>query len=365
MTFRALVMLVHRWLGLTLFALLTLQCISGLVIQFEGDLERLMLPDVMEARTPGTPLALDVLAARAGNANIAGGRADELAYVATRIMPGTPQAAAAVVRMARPEAQPREIEVFVDPVSGAVQGWRDHDARGLDPLHLIPTLRRLHTELLCGDAGQILLAVVALLWLPLAATGLIATLPRRFAWSRWKRMWSIRVVSTDAHRAGGLWLSVFALVLALTTVLMVFDDEIFGDIEYRGTATKVQPQGFDAAAAVALRQIAAPDGAYRISAIRSELKHRRYRIDLSDASSSFWQRPNERVYLDADGSLLGRAGWLDATLAQRIRALALPAHTGEVFGEPGQWLMLAAAVALATHFIFGFLGWLRRTGSRR
>ncbi|MEK8088581.1 PepSY-associated TM helix domain-containing protein [Thermithiobacillus plumbiphilus] len=365
MAIRAWILRLHRWLGLALFALLTLQCASGVLIQFGSDIERFILPEVMRAATPGTALALETQATRAAQLGIGTTTAQAAGYVATRVIPGVPAESVTMVRMESATAEPREIEVFVDPVSGAVHGWRDHDARGLDRLHLMPTLNDLHTELLSGEAAQSLLAVVAALWLPLAAAGVFITLPRRFAWARWKRMWAIRNVDTDAHRASGLWLSAFALILAATTVLMVFDDEVFGDIRYPADTRAAQAIGFDAAAQRAQIALGVEATQYRPRVIRHEAGDGRYRVELRHAAQGTWQRPDERIYLAAtDGAVIGRQGWLAASGAQQLRALSLFAHTGEILGLAGRWLFVVAGLALATHFVFGFRGWLRRRRAR-
>lgn len=361
MTTRAWVLRLHRWVGLALFALLTLQCVSGVLIQFRPDIERFIAPEVMRATTPGEALALEVQAAHALELPFGNATARDAGYVVARVTPGVPADTASVLRLKSATAEPREIEVFVDPVSGAIHAWRDYDALGLDRLYLMQILEDLHTELLCGDFGQILLAVVAALWLPLAAAGVFITLPRRFAWAQWKRMWVIRRADTDAHRASGLWLSVFSIVLAATTVMMVFDDEIFGDLRYRAETGASPTIGFDAASTRALAALGDDASRYRLRVIRDEPRDGRYRVDLQHLGRGLWQRPDERVYLAAaDAQVIGREGWVAASVAQRLRALTLPAHTGEIFGLAGLWLFFGVALALSWHFIYGFRGWLRR-----
>ncbi|MCA8901571.1 MAG: PepSY domain-containing protein [Hyphomonas sp.] len=133
-------------------------------------------------------------------------------------------------------------QVFIDPASGAEIGARSTEA-GVSRRQFIPLMAELHFNLLAGDAGRIFMGFMALGWLISAAIGLYLTFPRkrpflRNWWPQWtyspKRSFARQML--DMHRASGLWLLPFLIVLAFTSVSLNF----FGEV-YSPAVTTISP----------------------------------------------------------------------------------------------------------------------------
>lgn len=364
-TRRSMYRRIHRWLGLTLVVLLGAQCITGTVLVFEEEIECLLNPALMCTEAPyREAMPLDTVALRAQASLPAPAATGRRQLDVTRLGFGLNENAAIRVRMREREAPHAEIEAFLDP-GGEVLGWRPHKSLGLSRSSIVPTLRELHTKLLAGDIGKNVLGAVAFLWLLSGATGFYLSLPRNFSWARWRFAWTLRRLGSayELHRAGGLWLSGAASIFALTAVLLVFDDSIFGAPDKPVSGPAEATLGFDDVLAAAARHLPDNGKDYTLRELRRDPQHHSYRLDFRHVpAGGLWHRPDERLYLDAaEGALLRREGWVDAPPAERLRHLALPLHSGAVLGLPGRMAASAAALLLLVQLVAGFALWRRRS----
>lgn len=358
---------IHRWLGLTLVVLLGLQCVTGTVLVFEEEIECLLgRAPLCTGAAEHTSLPLNALALSAAGAVPERAGAEYRELDVTRL--GFDEAGTIRVRMRERETPRAEVEAFLSP-RGEVLEWRRHKAAGVSRNLIVPTMRELHTKLLAGDVGKYMLGVAAFLWLVTGAIGIYLSLPRRFSWRGWRTAWRLRRLGSafDLHRGGGLWLSGAAFLFALTGVLIVFEDNIFGARINLQSAPAGSLIGFDEAVAGAALHL--PDGGkeYALREARVDLPKHSYRIDFRHVpEGGLWHRPDERIYLAAgDGALLKREGWLEAAPAERLRHLALPLHSGEVLGLPGRVAAAATALLLLVQLAAGFALWRRRAANAR
>ncbi|MCA1778192.1 MAG: PepSY domain-containing protein, partial [Xanthomonadaceae bacterium] len=310
----------HRWAGLALFMILVLQCLTGSLLLFEDELEPIVLDLEVKRQAAGSPLrpGLDELARRA----VSKPGVQEVTRIYPSISPNSPARV-----LARNRHDPdSEIERFVDPSSGQVLGERPHKEIGLARASLMPTVKELHTKLLAGDIGEIILGVVAILWLLSGALGIVLCLPRGRTRSKWPRGWRITRFrsSYQLHRGGGLWLSGAAIVFSASAIVLVFEDWIFVEPGVAPATQAGNPIGFEAAATAARSNLPGNGRDYQLESIRIESDKSRYRVDFRhDPEHGIWHRPDEQLYVDAsDGQLLGRKGWLAASGLNHVKNLA-------------------------------------------
>jgi uncharacterized iron-regulated membrane protein len=90
----------------------------------------------------------------------------------------------------------------------------------------MPFIRRIHTDLVMGEPGALVLGYVALVWTIDCFVGFYLTLPvtvGRF-WRRWRTAWWVKWransfrVNFDLHRAGSLWFWPLLFVFAWSSV---------------------------------------------------------------------------------------------------------------------------------------------------
>lgn len=235
---RAPWVLVHRWAGLFMALFLVVAGITGSVLVFEEEFDRLLNPHLLVVEPRGEPLppaALRELALRHApwaEINMIGLHREQDASAVFWLSPA-------------PDPATGEIRdhgfntLYLDPYTGGVLGARNFGVQYFDRAHIIGFLRELHyTMALPEPWGRWLFGFVALLWTLDCFVGFYLTLPRhrrRFLHS-WKPAWLIKNMRSpirlnfDLHRATALWTWVMLLVLAVSSVQLNLYREVFGPV---------------------------------------------------------------------------------------------------------------------------------------
>jgi uncharacterized iron-regulated membrane protein len=219
---RAFWVWLHRWVGLTMTGFLILVGLTGSLLAFNAELERLSAPQLFPGPHAGTALDPAALARRA-DALVPQARARTV-YLGDE--------GSAIIGMdARPGEAPLDFnQLFLDPITGEELGRRRVGGfpNGLN--NLLPFIYRLHYNLTIGLIGRWILGIVALVWTLDCFVGFYLTLPhfggsdRRGFFARWKTAWLVKLrssayrVNFDFHRAFGLWLWAMLLVFAWSSV---------------------------------------------------------------------------------------------------------------------------------------------------
>jgi uncharacterized iron-regulated membrane protein len=221
---RRLFVWLHRCVGLTLAGFLILEGLTGSLLTFNDELERLINPRFFAAPRPDVARLDFVELANRASESVPQGRvsgiflgpARNMVYFRPRENPATGQ------------TQVLDFDqFFLDPWTGDELGRRHWGDLSEGIVNLMPFVYRLHTNLALRPFGTLALGLVALVWTLDCFVGLYLTLPLTFAgfWRRWKRAWLIRRrgsafrLNFDLHRAGGLWLWPLLLVFAWSSVL--------------------------------------------------------------------------------------------------------------------------------------------------
>ncbi|MFN8009368.1 MAG: PepSY-associated TM helix domain-containing protein [Terriglobia bacterium] len=215
----------HRWIGLGMTAFLIVVGLTGTLLAFRLDLERLINPHLFASPKPGQmPLDLAKLAeiaealapqARVGYFWVERDRAVMSCY--PRNDPAT--------------GKPIPIDfnhIFLNPYTGEELGRRRDGDLKQGRINLMPFLYDLHSTLAIGSKGTWILGIVALTWTLDSFVGFYLTLPRdhRRFWGRWKYAWQVKWqanafrVNFDLHRAGGLWFWLMIFVFAWSSVML-------------------------------------------------------------------------------------------------------------------------------------------------
>lgn len=238
---RRVFVLLHRYVGLVITVFLIVVGLTGCLLAFQPELNRILTPHLFPAERPGHPLDLATLVERA----------EKLAPEARIYLVDLGAPEAALVRFeprqepnANGSAQSGYGELFLDPIGGDELGRRFIGTglpTGID--NLMPFIFRLHYNLSLGEWGTWVLGITALLWTIDCFASLYLTLPaqaqtrdttrRKPFLSRWKTAWQIKWpastyrINFDLHRAGGLWTWLALLVFAWSSVYMNLHDSVY------------------------------------------------------------------------------------------------------------------------------------------
>lgn len=369
----------HRILGLSTALFLVIAGLTGSVLAFHHELDEWLNPSAYRATAVGTPLSPEALA-RAVEA----GHPDRRVWYMALEPAGHVADVAATGRIdpATGEAVDIPADTFqVDPVSGEVLAARLWGACCFSALNIIPFLYEFHHNLsLPGVYGIVLMGGVALLWLVDGFVGFALTLPRgRPFLAKWRPAFGIKGGSTfrlnlDWHRAGGLWLFVVLIALALSSVAMNLRQEVVEPVV--SLVSKLTPTPFSGPPLAPLRE--------RTLSFDTVLE-----AGVKEARARGWPEPASEIYYSPHYGVFGVAfgdhdapmdtRWLyfdGATGAFRSAAipgagtagdvfmqLQFPIHSGRVFGLTGRIIIAVMGVVIAGLAITGVtVWWMKRKG---
>ena len=208
---------IHLWLSLPLGIVLTVVCLSGAVLVFEGEITRALHPELYRVAAPADarPLRPSQLAGRIG-----GQMPDSLHLVSLQLSARNDEPCMAAFR----ETGRRQLSV--DPYTGRVNGWAESPA-------FFGTVRKLHRWLLDPppskgekSVGKAIVGVSTLALVLILVSGLILWIPRsrkalrnrlRVSYSDGRRrFWH------DSHVTLGFYATLLLLVMALTGLTWSF-----------------------------------------------------------------------------------------------------------------------------------------------
>ena len=208
---------IHLWLSLPLGIVLTVVCLSGAVLVFEGEITRALHPELYRVAAPADarPLRPSQLAGRIGAQ-----MPDSLHLVSLQLSARSDEPCMAAFR----ETGRRQLSV--DPYTGNVNGWAESPA-------FFGTVRKLHRWLLDPplskgekSVGKAIVGVSTLALVLILVSGLILWIPRsrKALHNRLKvscsngrhRFWH------DCHVSLGFYATLLLLVMALTGLTWSF-----------------------------------------------------------------------------------------------------------------------------------------------
>ncbi|WP_350152394.1 PepSY-associated TM helix domain-containing protein [Nitrosomonas sp.] len=215
--------LLHRWAGLVMAAFLIIVAVTGSLLAFYPELERLINPQLYPKQALKNKLDMASLAELA----------EQLfphARVNTVLMEANQEATLVIMGLRSDSSdQLNKLgfdQLIFDPYTGEELGRRQFGAISQGVINVMPFIYMLHYNLALGSFGMWVLGICALIWTIDCFVGFYLTLPQRRKttpplsnrntsknWGqRWLPAWKIRwktsgyKLNFDLHHASGLWL---------------------------------------------------------------------------------------------------------------------------------------------------------------
>ncbi|MEE4450544.1 PepSY-associated TM helix domain-containing protein [Novosphingobium resinovorum] len=375
---RGYLVILHRYVGLTMAGFLVIAGLTGSALAFRSELDSWLNPRLFHVEQAGPVLSPSRIVAQVECAHLN-------VEILTLALPSDRNASAiAYVGPKEGAAALDYDQLFVEPATGAILGHRMDGALQFDRAHLMPFLYRFHYTLtMPGRWGRWLLGGVALAWMLDCFVGFGLTLPRgRPFWQKWRPIWTIKRsaglqrLNLDLHRAFGLWLWAVLFLLALTSVSLNLNRELFRPAltAFLPTTQRIWDQLLPATPAMTLDWDAAATRAQTeaerrgwdspVSLIHAARAHGFYMVSFGrphqagfGASSIFVSGKDGRI-LSVEEAGGGKSGDV-------VSGLMLPIHSGQVAGLPGRILICITGLVVAMLSITGVYVWWKKMNARK
>ncbi|WP_447980420.1 PepSY-associated TM helix domain-containing protein [Candidatus Nitrospira bockiana] len=351
---RKLLLVLHRWLGLLVSAVVIVIGLTGAALVFETEIDEALHPELWRVVPGGVPLSLDALL----DAVHAAYPSERLEWIELHAAPDHSVILHTVGGR----------QIFVDPYSAAVLGERKYENT------FFGTMFSLHRTLLAGEAGRIVVGVATLGALFLLVTGIFLWWPRTPARSkpslnvRWKE--GTRRLIYDLHNVLGFYASWYLIVIALTGLVWSFP--VVNEAIFWLTQSPPPPWKSEGCsqAVPGARPLSVDEALRRADAVLpgaqvTELMFPQKPDDPYAITKRFPRRgnPNAQSHLCVDrysGEILQVARYEDLPLGATIRLLVYPIHVGAIYGLPTQVLAFIVSLVIPISAATGFLLWWRK-----
>lgn len=378
---RRLITKIHRWTGLAMLLFLLVAGITGSILSFRWELDRLINPDLFIVDAQAQPLPYARLIQSAED------RFQD-AIVSNVILPKRPEDALIVYLKSKMDAHVAHVHVpgmantlafnqaFINPYTAEILGQRNTAKFVLAWENFIPVMMRLHYSLFLKEWGAWFMGVCAIFWFLTSFVGLALAWPKRYRqWSGWRPGLSVRrgsggyKLNYDLHRAASLITFPVLIVVAFTSIYVNLPNVVkpvvnmFSPLSSASSIPKARKMDADTRAASIEQAIAtateALPGARPHSVSRDFIKGL-YNVRLqlpgdvapSGNNNAFVRMDNGQLFMlkEVTGRSAGDVfiSWLR------------PLHSGLAFGLTGQILILISALALVAMCITAFNVWLRK-----
>ena len=379
----------HRWAGLLMTVFLIVVGLTGSLLAFKTDLERLICPRIYAAPRPSVP-PLD------------------FATLAERAEALVPQGQVITVALEEPDQalvvfEPREdpatgkpykldfVQMFVDPWTGEELGRRRPGDLSQGLINLMPFIWDLHLSLALGGWGAWVLGIVALVWTLDCFIGFYLTLPVSSGafWRRWKPAWLVKRkagayrLNFDLHRAGGLWFWVILFIFAWSSVMLnlrpvydwvtgaVFDYQQYTPPAAHDTVMSPHPPRLDFRTALSTgeRLMAEQAAKHGFSVERPIMFYRMNGVYSYFVKSSRDIRDKlglTYINFDADtGALISLELPVGEHSGNTISAWLYGLHMGDVFGLPYRIFVCALGLVITMLSVTGIYIWWKKRRARK
>jgi uncharacterized iron-regulated membrane protein len=372
---------VHLWLGLIAGFFLALIGVTGSILVFHEEIDKVLNAKlfVVEAPSQGEAAFRPFAEIQAAAAAVMPSEAEpgfiaypsdaRSSYVFGYFVP------ALVARQAD------EWQVYVDPYSAQVLGKKPIKKAGdLFPGSLIPFVWRLHFALLAGDTGSVIVGILGVLLMFSVLTGLILWWPLT---GHWRRVLTIKPragaerFNHDLHQVAGFYTFPVLFVVVLSGVYMNLPEQFmalvkqfspsaqsFMDMPRSAHAREQTPIGLAAALTVARSRY--PEG--RLEGLYpADGENGVYRISIREVPglSHFWSGRQIIVDQYSGAVLQVRDPGTRSTAAQTFIDWQWPLHSGKAFGWTGRILVFITGLLCPVLFVTGVIRWLQKRRARR
>lgn len=379
---RSLLVLAHRYLGLTMALFLMIAGLTGSIMAFDDEIDAWLNPQLFQVESRGTALSPQQLVQRVEQQD----PRVRVSYMQIAPTPGRSMRVSVSARLDPATQRPYELgfnQLLVDPNVGTILGARQLGALRFDKAHFIPLVIQLHYALLLpGSWGLWLFGAVALLWSVDCFIALCLTFPRgRPFMEKWKPAWQIKRkrFNYDLHRAGGLWTWIVCLILAVSSVSMNLYSEVFKPVvnwfspitpmpfDTRTARLDPPPPAYDYDQAYArARAAAAQKGIDKpIGGIGHRPERGFYFAIYSNTDGTTQSGLSARLYFDdQSGAIIGERGTGKDSAGDVFAQIQYPLHSGRIAGVAGRALICAVGLLIAALSVTGLVIWWRKRKAR-
>lgn len=201
---------IHLWLSVPFGIVITLICFSGSMLVFEPEITRAVRSDVYYVEeVKDTPLPMEQL-----RSSVAGVLPEGVNITRVEISPDMERTYAFYL------SKPRRSIIYVDQYSGKVTGRHER-------LPFFISMIKLHRTLLVNPAGKMIVGISTITFIIVLLTGVILWIPR--ARGKFRRSLPIKMRGgmkkflKSLHVAGGIYVTLFLLLMALTGLTWSFE----------------------------------------------------------------------------------------------------------------------------------------------
>jgi uncharacterized iron-regulated membrane protein len=383
---RAFFVLLHRYIGLATAVFLLLAGLTGSILAFNHELDEWLNPQFYAATSTGDRLPPGKLvdAVQAAHPQL------QVWYMEYPSEAGHTALLAAVPRTdpatGKPFAERNQV-FYLDPVSGEQTGARYWGECCFQRENFVPFILEFHYNLtLPGNWGLWLMGLVAVAWVIDCFIALWLTLPRGGPfWRKWSTAWKIKGghayrLNFDLHRAGGLWLWLLLLPIALSSVAMNLPSQVFKPVV--SLFSPIEPSVYEARGRLPAEALGVTRLTYQQAYERAEEEGKKlgltaaigglyYSFEYNFYGAGFGQHDTEAhgkswlFFHGTDGRLLGQEIAGQGTLGERFYRLQLPIHGGRIIGFTGQVMIAVLGVLIAGLSGTGVYIWWRKWQARR
>lgn len=383
---RGILVLLHRYIGLATALFLLMAGLTGSILAFNHEIDEWLNPGFYSATSQGVRLPpgslVDTLQTEHPRLQVW--------YMEYPDEAGHTALLAAVPRndpeSGKPFAERNQV-FYLDPVTGEQKGQRFWGECCFQRENFIPFILEFHYNLvLPGNWGLWLMGLVAIAWVIDCFIALVLTLPRgKPFWKKWSTAWKIKGGHAyrwnfDFHRAGGLWLWLLLLPIAISSVAMNLPSQVFKPVV--SLFSTIEPSVYEARGVLPETELGITRLNYQQAYERAVAEGKRlgltaaigelyYSFEYNFYGAGFGQHDTQAhgkswlFFHGTDGRLLGQEIAGQGTLGERFYRLQLPIHGGRIIGFTGQVLIAVLGVLIAVLSGTGIYIWWRKLLARR
>lgn len=383
---RSFLVLLHRYIGLATAVFLLLAGITGSILAFNHELDEWLNPEFYAASAEGERLPPGELVDTVQSVH----PKLQVWYMEYPNKEGHTAMLATVPRKDPATGEPfkdRNQVFYLDPVSGEQKGQRYWGECCFQRENFVPFILEFHYNLtLPGNWGLLLMGLVAIAWVIDCFIALWLTLPRgKPFWKKWWSAWKIKGGHTyrlnfDLHRAGGLWLWLLLLPIAVSSVAMNLPSQVFKPVV--SLFSPIEPSVYEARGRMPAEELGITRLSYQQAYERAQQEGKRlgltaaigelyYSFEYNFYGAGFGQHDTEAhgkswlFFHGTDGRLLGQEIAGEGTLGERFYRFQLPIHGGRIIGFTGQVMIAVLGVLIAGLSGTGVYIWWRKWQARR
>ena len=372
MTAAAAIRQLHLYTALILGAVFSLFGLAGSWLAFYPHLDGVLLDFATDTRWRAERVSWN---ATYGAAQTVTGPTNGMNGI---MMPFGDHGPVIVFNQTRAEPTPLDYNmVYVDPGNARVLSAREMLASDQSlTRNLTGIAYAIHSGLIVGPAGHVVVAVLGLFLLFVIITGLVLWWPR----GKWRRNAFLLLSSVgsrafigDLHRIFGLYASLFLGLLVVTGIYYALPDVVTKAVSavlpvtHRAQhsmsmhASDHSTHSADLDRAVATARAAFPE---RELQMLMAMPNGFVQVNLAPRDGTSRVGATE-VSVGPDGALLAVRDPSRETVADSVLRWLMPLHTGAAFDTLGRAIVCILGFMPLAFFVTGIIIWLRRTRAQR